>query len=153
MNRYTLLLMSSAIAALLLCACKERADSSPRAVASGPGSHSVFEGTWKNDDEKTGSITRAEIRPRGSGFEVSMWGRCHPTDCDWGKPHSYDFSSMAGGPMKLEWRPGFAVKKQELTLLPEGRMEVVTRTHFTDRSGRKDYEIRDFLRKLPPSGK
>ena len=55
--------------------------------------------------------------------------------------------------MKLEWRPGFAVRNQELTLFPEGRMEVVTRTRFTDGSGRKDYEIRDFLRKVPPSGK
>ena len=43
-----------------------------------------FEGSWVNVDKNTRGVTKAEIRAVGGHLVVQLWGRCHPTDCDWG---------------------------------------------------------------------
>ena len=45
---------------------------------------SPFSGTWVNDDPNTGGITRILIAASGSDLAVHPYGKCHPTDCDWG---------------------------------------------------------------------
>jgi hypothetical protein len=114
----------------------------------GRGSVGTLGGIWANENERTSGITRVEIRSRWPGIEVKMWGRCQPTDCDWGSPYSYDRSAVARGEMSLVWRPGFAVKNQELKRLPDGRLEIVTHTHFTDNSRRRDYDSKDYFRQV-----
>ena len=42
-----------------------------------------FIGTWFNDDVNTSGITRVMIDMDGPLF-VHPFGKCHPTDCDWG---------------------------------------------------------------------
>jgi hypothetical protein len=118
------------------------------AIAPGRDGVGMLGGVWANEDVRTGSITRVEIRSRWPGIEVKMWGRCQPTDCDWGSPSSYDRSAAASGQMNLVWRPRFAVKNQDLKLLPDGRLEIVTHTHFTDNSRRRDYDSKDYFRKV-----
>jgi len=124
------------------------ADVVSNAIAPGRGSAGALGGVWANENERTSGITRVEIRSRWPGIEVKMWGRCHPTDCDWGSPYSNDRSGVASGQMSLVWRPGFALKNQELKLLPDGRLEIVTHTHFTDNSRRRDYDSKDYFRKV-----
>jgi hypothetical protein len=68
-----------------------------------------------------------------------MWGKCHPTDCDWGI-ETTDISDASDGTLNLVWDPGFAIRTQDLILLLDGRLKVITFTHFTDNSGRLDYE-------------
>ena len=62
------------------------------------------QGSWKNSDSATRGITRIEVsftcndqvlcgidsngnvtctRP-GAPFRVHLWGKCSPSDCDWG---------------------------------------------------------------------
>ena len=56
------------------------------------------EGKWANADPNTRSLTRAELRftcqdqilngqlyPPGPPWHIHLWGKCHPTDCDWGE--------------------------------------------------------------------
>src|SRR5829696_9214700 len=56
------------------------------------------EGKWRNADAATRSITRIELRftcqdqilngepyPPGPPWHIHIWGKCHPTDCDWGE--------------------------------------------------------------------
>ena len=45
----------------------------------------IFSGLWINEDEKTESITKFNIRYDNNRFYVQMWGACHLSDCDWGE--------------------------------------------------------------------
>src|SRR5258708_15574979 len=91
-------------------------------------------GEWTNIEPRTAGITRVQI----GGGGVRMWGRCQPTECDWGAPASYDRVDGANGSMVLSWDHKFARRSQDLMLLGDGRLQVVTRTHYVDRSGRPD---------------
>jgi hypothetical protein len=42
-----------------------------------------LQGTWANDDSATQSVTRVLLDATGTGH-VTAFGRCHPTECDWG---------------------------------------------------------------------
>ncbi len=47
-------------------------------------SASQYSGTWLNDDPGTGGITRIIITNTGQTLHVHPYGKCTPTDCDWG---------------------------------------------------------------------
>ena len=102
-------------------------------------SENNFYGNWVNEDTNTNSITKIDIQKIGDIIEVHMWGKCDPTDCDWGI-ETTNISDAVDGTLNLTWEPGYAIKTQELILLSDGRLEVITFTHFTDNSGRPDFE-------------
>jgi hypothetical protein len=54
-----------------------------------------FAGSWTNVDTNTGGITTLEIRVSGDSADVHAWGKCHPSDCDWGNDGSYAFAPDA----------------------------------------------------------
>jgi hypothetical protein len=104
---------------------------------------SSFVGNWANKDFQTRSITRVQIRLDSTNVIAHVWGRCHPTECDWG-----DTTAIAKGKtLSLTWDHGFAVDTQELTLMADGSLQIVGHTHFTDNSGRKDYDSKDIFAK------
>lgn len=107
----------------------------------------VLTGTWTSEKPGGGGITRVEVRSGPDGPEVRMWGSCRPKDCDWGVPQAYNRQALADGVLALTWNHGFSARDQVLKLLPDGRLEIVTRTRFTDNSGRRDYEMNEFFRK------
>jgi hypothetical protein len=121
------------------------------ALRPGSGAAGRFSGAWVAEDARTRSITRVEIRARWPGLEIRMWGKCAPVDCDWGRPASYMPDRIAAGELQVTWRPGFAEKRQELRLLEDGRLEIVTHTRFTSGSNRKDYDSRDYFRRASAS--
>jgi len=43
-----------------------------------------FVGSWVNDDENTSGMTRVTIEISDSIINLHGYGKCHPTDCDWG---------------------------------------------------------------------
>ncbi|MBS3919499.1 MAG: zinc ribbon domain-containing protein [Deltaproteobacteria bacterium] len=105
---------------------------------------STFLGHWTNEDSNTRSITRVNIRsgPSGTVF-IRMWGKCHPEDCDWGeKKVNVDESERV---ISIEWRWGFGVQAQQLDILPDGRLRVLSNMRFTDNSGRQDYDSTDYF--------
>ena len=98
-----------------------------------------FVGKWFNENPQTDGITRVEIRRRLNDLIIHMWGQCHPTECDWGELIT-DISNVDDGVISITWEPGFAIKRQELTLTSDKRLQVITHTHFIDNSGRPDYD-------------
>lgn len=50
-----------------------------------PSDLSAFVGEWVNVDAETRGMTRLEIVAAGDqALSFHGWGKCHPTDCDWG---------------------------------------------------------------------
>jgi hypothetical protein len=81
-----------------------------------------------------------------------MWGQCHPTDCDWGT-ESTDRSDSDDGTLSITWDEGYKVETQELTTLSDGRLQVVSHTHFTDDSGRPDYDATEYFTRITGEAK
>jgi hypothetical protein len=45
---------------------------------------SQFIGSWENPVSWTRGIVRIAIHQEHEQLKVQVWGRCHPTPCDWG---------------------------------------------------------------------
>jgi len=102
----------------------------------------TFAGKWVNVDEETRSITRLEIEERGAAWAIQAWGRCHPTDCDWGEtPLHLLGDSVDDKVMKYgfaHWNKNFCETYMVLDLKND---ELLVETHvvFRDASGRSNY--------------
>lgn len=95
-----------------------------------------FIGNWFNVDAETNGITRVEIRQRPTGLEIHPFGRCHPTDCDWGWSPAEQFISHADGQIAallVEYRTRSDRIVTTLTLRHEqGLLRVDSFTRFAD---------------------
>jgi hypothetical protein len=110
----------------------------------------AWTGLWVNGDPNTRSITRVQILGTGSTFSIQVWGKCEPTDCDWGIQKATIDQKAAVDletPFTLTWNQDFAARTQRLTFLSDGRLRVTTNTHFTDKSGRADYNSTEYFQK------
>lgn len=96
-------------------------------------------GRWTSEDSSTQGITKIEIRLDGGTVSVHMWGKCHPTDCDWGETIA-EGTKAGTGILSVKWTFSHAEATQQIALLPDGRLRVVGHTHFTDNSGRPDMD-------------
>ena len=105
-----------------------------------------FVGYWINEDTNTGGITKINIQENNNLLEIHIWGKCFPTDCDWGI-ETTDISDAADGILNLIWEVDFAIKTQELILLSYGRLKVITFVDFypDDIYGREDYESTEYF--------
>ncbi len=89
----------------------------------------AFVGDWCNKDFNSRGNTRIRIYLDGEKLMVHMWGRCHPTECDWGETTATivpeDKKSIS-----VTWNQGFAVSTQKLTLQEDGGLKLSgTRTY------------------------
>jgi hypothetical protein len=120
----------------------ETATATPVATPSlTPTPASTYEGAWVNADPNTNGITRLNIQQRGTEVKVHAWGKCHPTDCDWGN----EDGAMIGRNAQVTWDQGFAIKKMVLSLVGERRLKVVLDTVFNDTRPRQHAEY-EFVR-------
>jgi hypothetical protein len=105
-----------------------------------------FVGFWVNEDEDNGGITKIDITKAGDTILVHMWGKCHPEDCDWGVSTT-DVSDAADGILNITWDFDFAVETQELYVLSDGRLNVVTFVDYfeDDIFGRIDFEYTEYF--------
>jgi hypothetical protein len=93
------------------------------------------------------------IRVVDKAVFVHAWGKCQPTDCDWGEvpavPYARDVSSTpseATLALAATFKTNF--KESVLTIRPEnGSLRVETITRFTDNSGRNSYTATDIFRR------
>jgi hypothetical protein len=107
-----------------------------------------FEGFWVNVDKSAPAITKARIADVKGQLLIHLWGACQPVDCDWGQ----SVLQGVGKIRRVVWQQNFAVRRQELVLV-EGvvpRLRIMEHTHFTDNSGRADYNLTQTLEKVPP---
>ncbi|MBA7587790.1 hypothetical protein ES708_29831 [subsurface metagenome] len=106
-----------------------------------------FFGLWLNVDSITDSITRVEIWRIGkTSVYITIRGKCEPVDCFWGVQKT-NLDDTIDGSISLVWDHDFAIRNQELILLSNGQLKVVTFTHFVDGSGRTDYELTEYFTK------
>ena len=111
-------------------------------------------GSWRNLDAGTRSVTRVQVNNQCSdlrtcdqngvctwngGYFVRVFGRCHPTDCDWGEVKA---TRMADGWILATYVKSWATKHVWLKTYSFGgvvHLRVYVRTDFTDADGRTDY--------------
>jgi hypothetical protein len=96
----------------------------------------TFQGRWVNVDPNTGGITRLQIRQNGTQLIVHAFGKCHPTDCDWGE----EKGSVIANSGNVTWDQGFALVKMVITSQGQDQLKVVTDTVFNDNRKRMHEE-------------
>jgi Viral BACON domain len=104
---------------------------------------SPFVGRWRNADPETESITRVSIRGSGNAFVVHMWASCDP-ECYWGDAQT-SRADADDGVLALAWDffAGTIQRTQELQVVQDGRLRVISHTRFTD--GRQPYDSVDYF--------
>ena len=103
-------------------------------------------GNWANDDPSTGGMTRAVICQDASNLIIHGYGKCSPTDCDWG-PITVPFTGI---PLTAVYEFGFKTETLTLSLSTPGALHIHSKNVFHDGSGR-DYEA-DYDFHLVPGG-
>jgi hypothetical protein len=93
-----------------------------------PQTESRFQGRWENADPNTRGITRLQIRQNGAQLAVHAFGKCTPTDCDWGE----EKGSVIGNSGHVTWDQRFALVKMVITPQGQNQLKVVTDTVFND---------------------
>lgn len=103
---------------------------------------SRFEGAWRNVDSATRGITTLQISTSGV-VKVHAWGKCHPTDCDWGEVTGYAYGPSVGSNLTATAHAISALFTTDFSetimiIRPFGRdqLEASVFTRFTDTSGR-----------------
>ena len=114
-------------------------------------------GEWTNINTETGGITRIVIWQDSDGLKVEAWGKCLPTDCDWGAvpvhkiAGSVDILKNAGRFDYLFAIWSFAFKDTyvnfKLSDDPEPKLIVTDISIFKDKSKRPDYGLQEAFRK------
>ena len=113
----------------------------------------IMLGTWVNEDSNTKGITRLVITQAGNSYEVQGFGKCHPTDCDWGKTEFVirDHFGFGSSPTPLAaaiYETHFSKISLLITLESDSRIAVNALTDFTDKSGRPSYSKNYFMKKV-----
>jgi hypothetical protein len=116
------------------------------------------DGSWTNTDPATRSLTRAVLRftcqdqvlngqlyPPGPPWHIHLWGKCHPTDCDWGETGA---TRLSTGHIYGTYDQGFAKRYvyARMSQYRPGQLWVYTWTDFTD-PNRQDYGVHNWFRK------
>lgn len=114
-------------------------------------------GNWINTDPNTRSLTRIQLRfvcqdqilngqpyPPGPPWYVHVFGKCHPTDCDWAEVGAQRLST---GHIYAFYDQGFAKRHvwARMSQFRPGQLWVYTHTDFTD-PNRPDYDVHNWFR-------
>jgi hypothetical protein len=73
-----------------------------RMKPSGPAQISDLVGTWDNKDANTHGITRIALSSENGALLIRAWGKCRPSDCDWGEVLA-DTSKISNGTVTARW--------------------------------------------------
>lgn len=105
-------------------------------------------GEWVNIDSQTGGITKVIIH-NNDEFSISAYGKCHPTDCEWGKVKVHEIAASVDDEDNILpfdyllalWEMDFAKTIMKITIEtgPKPKLHIETITIFKDNSERSDY--------------
>ena len=117
------------------------------------------EGSWRNADPNTRSLTTADLRftcqdqvlngqlyPPGPPWHVHLWGKCHPTDCDWSEVGAQSVTIGSRSFVYAFYDQGFAKRHvyADMSLYRPGQLWIWMWTDFVD-PGRADYESQNWF--------
>lgn len=116
------------------------------AVSPASASSNQFVGKWVNSDSNTNGITKINIALVSGTFTVAAFGKCTPTDCDFGvstvTAFGPDVSAVLPdkvGALMAVFKESFAVDTLIINPAKGDTLQVQDFVHFTDNSGRTDY--------------
>lgn len=116
------------------------------------------DGAWLNVNPATPSLTRTVLRftcqdqvlngqpyPPGPPWHIHVWGKCHPTDCDWGEIGA---TRLASGWIYGIYDQGFARRYvyARMSQSQPGRLRIWTWTDFLSPT-RPDYASDNYFHK------
>jgi hypothetical protein len=110
----------------------------------------VLAGPWVNENASTNNVTRLFITVDGSVVNVEAWGKCLPTDCDWGPTIANTSAWSTAQQIVAFWDQGFATQTQTITYLSATRLQAVTVTHFVSPPGPPDLILTEFFTNVVP---
>lgn len=108
-------------------------------------------GTWVNTNSSTRGITRLVVTNAGGNkLNIQVFGKCSPTDCDWGKQSLVTYGSNVQDTnhrsATVVYNKGFS--DTIVTLSLSGRqLNLQSFTEFKDQSGRQNYFSNDVFRR------
>jgi hypothetical protein len=115
------------------------------------------DGLWVNVDPNTRGITRAVVEftcvdvifpghPIPPSWHVTLWGKCHPFDCPWGRVPATSAGSPTNLVITARYNQGFARRRVTIThIRRRDRLRIRIRTDFRD-PGRRDYTATYIMR-------
>jgi hypothetical protein len=118
------------------------------------------EGSWVNLNPNTRSVTQVRLRftcqdqvlngqpyPPGPPWHVHVFGRCHPTDCDWGEVGA---QRLNNGEIFSTYNQGFASRAvhAQMSQQQPDTLQLIIHTDFTN-PNRRDYDINQLFRRQP----
>jgi hypothetical protein len=109
-----------------------------------------FAGTWNNVNATTRGVTKLDISVKGSSAAVHAWGKCHPKDCDWGTVRATYYKD---GTLQTSYRSKIAVRSLIFRLKGHTMMTAQIKTHYVDKSGRKDQRTMETFKLAGTPGK
>ena len=105
-----------------------------------------FADEWLNDDQDTGGMTRIIISFQNGIMNVHGYGKCHPTDCDWGTIKA----EYSGNPFVAVYEFGFVTTTLTIRLISPNSLHVHTNEVFHDGTNR-DFESDYFMHRATES--
>lgn len=119
------------------------------AAASATAQNDPFLGNWANVDANTGGLTRLSITANQAGPAVHGFGKCQPSDCDWGTTPLalLGYSAADNNPTRAlaVWDTGFS---SMYAILHFDGSYLVTEVYtvFKDNSGRSSFRSLNLLK-------
>ena len=112
-----------------------------------------FVGTWVNTDSATRGITKVVITSAGGNkLNIESYGKCHPTDCAWGKvvlpTYGSSVSDTNHRAATANYNAGFSKTLLTLHLNRPKTLSLNSYTLFTDNSNRQPYYSMNNFKKL-----
>lgn len=105
-------------------------------------------GTWVNCDSDTRGIVRIEFREEKGMLMVHVFGKCHPSPCDWGVVFGTPYAESIVHNEAIAFSAFYDQGFSECIVtghLDFGTLIVETFNKFKDGSGRSNYYSRAYL--------
>ena len=120
------------------------------AASSALAAKDSFLGTWNNLDANTSGLTKVVVTTDGSKYFVQGFGKCTPTDCDWGTK-DLNFLGYVSDRENFEWAMAIwdhSFKQTYLILHMQGTVMVVDGFDiYAPDDGRTSYRSLNLMKK------
>jgi hypothetical protein len=110
-------------------------------------------GRWSNENPNARDVSSILIKEGPGGPVLQVFGKCHPTDCDWGTAPAHLYThGVSGDPHRdlvaitAHFDAGFAEQQIIIHIIDDGHLHYEVLNHFKDGSGRSHYAISGELR-------
>ena len=115
-----------------------------------------FAGQWVNVDPASRGISKVQIETSGEVVRVRVFGRCHPSDCDWGWVTGLAYTAegvdaelpSTASAVLATYEHGYSTRVLVIAFDSPTTLSVESFTQFKDRSGRSNVTSRVVLSPL-----